>query len=358
MKAIIVTGPSGGHIFPALSFLDSLKDKQIDAFLVLPRRHFVPAFNFDRYKVKYISTSTVTPSFNFKNFIALLKFFKGSLESLFIILEYRPDIIIGFGSLDSVPMIMLAWVFRIKTLIHEQNVIPGRANRLLTKFADRIAISFIETKDHLRISQGKITLTGNPLRRELIRADKDKALSFFGFDADRLTILVMGGSQGSHRINLSFLKAISQAQDKSKFQIIHITGPSDLDFLRDGYKNLGLKVKLFAFLGQMQYAYSAADLVVSRAGATTISELIYFKLATIFVPYPFAYEHQLSNAQVLKDKGCAVILNDGQLDGDGLRKILASLINNPQEIKSMAANYDDFLDADASSLLADLTLSL
>ena len=168
MRILVITGASGGHIFPALGFLDILRDKykDISTLLVLPRiNNIINQMQKFDYQVKYISVSSIKLNLDFKNFMAIFRFFKGTLESIVILLSFKPDIIVGFGSLVSVPMVMLAWLLRIKTLIHEQNVIPGRANRFLARFNDKIAVSFAETEGYLKKYKRKVVLTGNPIRR-------------------------------------------------------------------------------------------------------------------------------------------------------------------------------------------------
>lgn len=353
MKILVVTGPSGGHIFPALSFLDALKDrcKDVHTLLILPKRSLENRIIPNGYNARYISVTTLKLSLDFKNLIAIWKFFKGTLESLILFLEFKPDMVVGFGSLVSVPMILLAWIFRTKSLIHEQNLIPGQANRLLAKFSDRIAVSFLETKNYLGSASGRIALTGNPLRKDLKRIDKNRALDFFGLSPDKFTLLVMGGSLGSHKINQAVLDALSTLSDKSKLQVIHLTGRQDYDFLNSTYQKLNINIKLSNFLKEMHYGYSASDLVISRAGATSIAEIINFKLPAIIIPYPFAYKHQLSNAKFLEIKGCAIIIEDDKLDSARLKEVLEDLMNNPDKLKEMRYNYKDIPQLPADELL-------
>lgn len=360
MKILAITGASGGHIFPALGFLDTLKnrDKNLDTLLVLPKKSLTNQRENLAHKLNYVSISTIKLGFAFKNLASILRFFKGALESIFILSEFRPDIVVGFGSLVCIPMILFAWLFRRKTLLHEQNVIPGRANRFLAKFADKIAISFAETGDYFKDYKRKVILTGNPMRKELKRIDKNKALSFFEFKSDKFTLLVMGGSQGSHRINLGFLRAVSAISDKSGFQVIHLAGPRDHDLLKDGYRALNINFHLFNFLEPMQFAYSACDLVVSRAGAATVAEIILFGLAAIIIPYPFAYMHQTSNARVLENIGSGIIIQDNALSSDMLSKNIEHLLNNPERLKAMRSCYNNFSFPNANDLLADAVLSL
>ncbi len=358
MKILTIAGSSGGHIFPALGLLDTLynKHKNIDALLVLPRKSITNKIKTPKYRVEYISISSIKPGLDFKNFSAILLLLKGSWESIIILLKFRPDVVVGFGSLVSVPMILFAWLLGMKTLIHEQNVIPGRANLLLAKFTDRIAISFAETRDYFKDYKDKVFLTGNPIRKQLIRIDKNKALDFFGFNGDKFTILVMGGSQGSHRINSGFLRAVSKIADKPGFQVIHIAGFPDYELLKNSYKDLNISFRLFNFLEPMQYAYSACDLVVSRAGASTIAELIFFGLAAIIIPYPFAYRHQIANARVLEKIGAGIIIQDNELGTDILKENIGNIINNPDRIKTMQSRYDNVPSLNANDLLAEAVL--
>jgi UDP-N-acetylglucosamine--N-acetylmuramyl-(pentapeptide) pyrophosphoryl-undecaprenol N-acetylglucosamine transferase len=357
MKILVTGGSSGGHIFPALSFLDTLKAKypEIDTLLILPQKCIVNQAESFSHKVKYVSLSSRQSVVSLKNFLFVFNLLKGSLQSLFVLLEFRPDIVVGFGSLASVPVVFLAWMFRIDTLIHEQNVMPGRANLFLAMFVDRIAVSFSQTRDYFKRHHRKIVFTGNPIRRQLTRIDKSRAFDYFGFAHDKFTILVMGGSQGSHRINLEFLKVISP---EPGFQIVHLAGSSDYDFLKQRYQDLNVKARLFKFLEDMQYAYSVCDLVISRAGATTISEIIFFNLPAVLIPYPYAYAHQLANAKILQDKGCAILIKDEELGAGLLKNSIGYLLGHPDKIKNMRLAYRDFITPDAADALVRQALAL
>jgi UDP-N-acetylglucosamine--N-acetylmuramyl-(pentapeptide) pyrophosphoryl-undecaprenol N-acetylglucosamine transferase len=358
-RILVVAGSSGGHIFPALAFLDTLKQrhKELDLLLVLPKRNIIKELDSLGHKTRCIALSSFPLTLDFKIFGSILNLLKGSLESLFTLLIFKPDIVVGFGSFTCVPFIMFAWLFRIDNLIHEQNVICGRANRFLVRFTDRIAVSFAETKERLRNYQKKIVVIGNPIRKGLTRIEKNEALDYFGFARDKFTILVMGGSQGSHRVNTAFLKAAAQLMDKSKFQVIHLSGVQDYDLLKEAYGGLNISNRLFSFLGAMQYAYSASDLVLSRAGATTISEVIFYRLPAIIIPYPFAQQHQLENAAILEKMGSAVIIKDEALDDIGaFKESLEGLINNRDRIKMMRSRYDAFPAAEAGNLLVEEVL--
>lgn len=359
-RVLVVTGPSGGHIFPALSFLRTLKERRpdVEVLLILPEQALHYSMVPGEWNVRYLFIPSIKLNLELKNIIAVLELLKGSFKSLGLLIEFRPDIVVGFGSINCVPLVMSAWFFRIKTLIHEQNVIPGRANRLLARFTDKIAVSFPQTKNRLNTGY-KTVVTGNPIRPELkMNIKRAEALRFFGFSKDRLTMLVMGGSQGSHKINTCFLEAVSAMPQKAMFQVIHLAGPQDLPLLEQGYKNSGIDFRVFSFLKEMQYALSICDLAISRAGATTIAELAFFKSPAIIIPYPFAYEHQLGNAQALEKMGSAIVIKDNELEPEILRDFLIDLVNNPNKIKAMRSSYDEILKNDADRLLVDEALSL
>lgn len=360
MKVLVVTGASGGHIFPALSFIDALREKrkEIDALLVLPKRGLKPGVALTDYRTSYISTAKVSANLSPANLMAIARFGQGVWECLRIILGFKPDIVVGFGSLDSVPCLMIAWLFKIKTLIHEQNVLSGRANRLLARFVDCVAISFDRTAAYLDINPEKIALTGNPLRRQLKKMEKAAALDIFGLKQNKFTLLVMGGSQGSRHINSAVLKALPLLKDIAQLQVIHLTGAGNLDEIKEAYKKMAIDAAVFEFFNCIEQAYSAGDLAIARAGASTVSELIYFRLPAIISPYPFAYAHQLENARILKDEGCAIIVDDDALGKDAFRSALESLLNNREKLERMRLGFGALSTGDAAGLLADRALAL
>jgi len=338
MRALVTAGSSGGHIFPALSFIEGLKKEYpgTSALLVLPANAAVKKDALAGFDIKYISVSSAW---------GLLKsFFQGA----FLIAEFRPDIAVGFGSISSLPVMLCAWLFRIPTMIHEQNVIPGKANVLLAWFCDSVAVSFEQTRSYLK-QKGKIILTGNPVRQKLEVVDKQKALKFFGLQ-DKTTILVMGGSQGSSRINAEFLKAAGSI--RGDLQVIHLCGPRDPDMLKSGYDKLGIEARVFSFLDQMHYAYSASDLLIARAGAITISEAAFFGIPAILIPYPFAGAHQAANARVLTSRGCAIEIEDPKLTPGLLKDKIEGLMGNAKRLEEMRLAYKSLQGRDPAAALA------
>ncbi|MFH1191572.1 MAG: undecaprenyldiphospho-muramoylpentapeptide beta-N-acetylglucosaminyltransferase [Candidatus Omnitrophota bacterium] len=358
MRVLIVTGSSGGHIFPAIALLDSLNNSGQEALLVLPQKIHQDEIPVAPGQVKYIPAANLSFNLNRKNIFGFYFFLAGAWASLRIIVKFKPDLVVGFGSLNTVALIFWAWLFRIKTMIHEQNVICGRANKLLVKLVDKVAVSFSQTRNYLNIAPHKIILTGNPLRRGLSRMDKKKAGFFFKFKEGKFTILIMGGSQGAHRINAACLEVLSAYQKKDDLQVIHICGTQDFTWLAAEYAVLPLAYKLYDFFHQMEYAYSAADLVICRAGATTIAEIQKFNLPALLIPYPFAYAHQLANAQVLADVGAAEIMLDAELSADKLKESLQAYFCNHEKLKEMQKAYQGLPALNATERLSSEVLKL
>lgn len=360
MRFLVASGSSGGHIFPALSFARRLKDAKPDAeiLLVLPQKNIGVTLDSSLCSIRYICVRSIGDKINLAAFLSLFRFIKGSAQSIFMLMEFRPDAVVGFGSLASIPLVFFAWVFRIKTLIHEQNVIPGRSTRLLAKFADKVAVSFPDTVNYLCASKSKIVVTGNPLRPELERIERLSALSFFGLSENKFTILVLGGSQGSRRINAIFLEAATLLKDKNSFQVIHIAGVVDYDSIASAYRRLGIESRVFPFSNKMQFAYSASDLAVSRAGAATITELEFFKIPAIIIPYPFAHGHQLKNAQVLSAKQAALVIQEKDLTVELLFTELNRLFTNGPELEKMRLGFKEENNTRAGELLVNEVLVL
>jgi UDP-N-acetylglucosamine--N-acetylmuramyl-(pentapeptide) pyrophosphoryl-undecaprenol N-acetylglucosamine transferase len=308
---------------------------------VLPVSSVKKNIVFSGHPVRDISVSNLSLRPSLANIKAALNFIKGFFESVVILAQFKPDIVVGFGSIASIPVVLCAWFFRTPVMIHEQNVLPGRANLFLAHISDRIAVSFQDTAKFLAPNGSKSVWTGNVVRKRLAVIQKDKALEYFGLGPGRKTILVMGGSQASRRINFGFASAFKALLGMENVQVIHLCGEADKAELEKEYMPYKASVRLVPFLGEMQYAYSAADLVISRAGATTIAELMAYRLPAILIPYPYAYAHQDANAQILVEAGCAYKVPDARLLDGMLHEILQTLMQG-SSLGAMAAGYDRF----------------
>jgi len=359
IRIMAVAGSSGGHIYPALAFLSAL-DKQGQcrgSMLVVPAKHAPIDTGGRRIRIGYISISSFAGG-PFAFVRSAFNFFCGTLESFWFLATYRPSLVVAFGSLNTVPMVLLARIFGIKTMLHEQNVLFGRANRFLAPVAARVAVSFAESKKFLKIDQRKIALTGDPLREQIFRVAKKEALDFFGLEAARPVILVTGGSQGSASVNRAFQQACGRLAQRFDFQVIHLCGGTAGSELEAGYRWSKVVAKVLVFLKEMRYAYCAADLVVSRAGALALSEIAYFGLSAVIIPYPFAQGHQVSNARVFEACGRSVVVSEAQLATGRLEQALARMLADPGKLVPDPSAYAGHFFPDAAQRLADEATNL
>lgn len=317
MKIIFACSGSGGHLFPAICVAEEInkRDSRSDILFITERRKTSEKILSQR-NFKYILFPVISAP-NLLNCISfVIKTANASVRSLIVLKKFRPNLLIGFGGFVSCPLLVLAKLLGIPVLIHEQNVMPGRANLLLSKIADRIAVSFDDTKGFFR-KKDKLVLTGNPIRDTLHAVSKKEGLTKFGFIPEHFTLLVMGGSQGAGSINKAIMGAFERfsANERSIFQVVHIAGERDYSDIQNKYKALQINSRVYNFLDRMDYAYAASDLIISRAGATAVSEILSLAKSAIFVPYPHARSHQLGNARyAAKVSPSAVLTDDEHLD--------------------------------------------
>ncbi|TAN60784.1 undecaprenyldiphospho-muramoylpentapeptide beta-N-acetylglucosaminyltransferase [bacterium] len=355
IKVLIASGASAGHLYPALAFAQRLAAKRPDIAIafVTSKRGIESAIERRGYHLFFVSLPA--PSLKGIKFLRSLYYLcRSFFDSFFIIQKFRPGLVVGFGSYVSFPALLESALLGIPTLIHEQNVSFGLSNKLLSFFADKIAVSFKNTP----LRAGKRVFTGNPLRSSLTKSSVHEARRFFGLEG-AFTLLVVGGSQGSRRINMEFAEAVRLfAERKERFQFIHISGRSDYLRLKECYKCITIKYCLFDFLDAINLAYGASDLVICRAGAGTLSELAYFKKAAVVIPYPHARGHQLENAIALKNENAAVVIQEKELSGAGLREQILRLIRSADERKALEDNIQKFAYPEAADKLAELALSM
>lgn len=355
VKVLIASGASAGHLYPALAFAGALaaKNPDITIAFVTSKRGIESAIERYGYQLFFVALRPL--SFNGIKFLRSLYYLARSfIDSFFIIQRFRPGLVVGFGSYISFPALLESALLKIPTLIHEQNVSLGLSNKILSFFVDKIAVSFKGAPS----KPAKRVFTGNPLRASLARRGREEARRFFGLD-EAFTLLVIGGSQGAHRINAEFKEAVRiLAERKEKFQFIHISGKNDYLSLKEWYKCITIKYCLIDFLDAIDTAYSAADLVVCRAGAGTLSELAYFKKAAIVIPYPYARGHQLENALQLKKENAGVVIEEKGLSGPGLSEQILRLMHSDEGRKGLEDNIQKFAHPDAAGKLAELALSM
>jgi len=327
MTFVLAVSGSGGHIVPAVKVAEKLIFLGHSVVLVGDFRGFVPLLEKKGLKCFQLDVR----GYSNHSFLTILSFgYKiiGSFfRSLHVLSTVRPDRVVGFGGYGSVPVVCAAFVKRIPTMIHEQNVYPGKATRLLSYFVNTIAISFEETLDYL---PAKTVLTGCPSHIPQGPYDKKQILAGLGLEEDIYTVLILGGSQGSQRINNCWLQSVPFLLQRMNYQVIHITGKNNFRFVLTEYRRWNVRVCVLPFYEDMDQIYRVAHLAIARAGAASVTEFLSFQLPAILVPYPFAGGHQMENANVMKKSGLATIIEEEILSKEALAVAVEKARQSPK----------------------------
>ncbi len=251
-----------------------------------------------------------------------------------IIDDFKPDLIIGVGGYSSGPVAFAAYLKGIPVVVQEQNILPGITNKIMGVFARRIHVSFEETRACFK--RKKTVFSGNPVRQSILDARKRREAARAGEPTCLFTLLVAGGSQGARGVNRNMMDALSSLTDKENLTVIHQTGETDLEMVRDAYLSAGITADVSAFYTDMDARYEQADLVICRAGATTLSEITVMGLPAILIPFPHAADnHQVKNALSLADKGAAEMIEEKDLSGELLAARLRYYRENPDDLWRM-----------------------
>ena len=357
MKVLIASGGSGGHIFPAVSLAKELAKRDVEVIFVASRRRLdKKILSSSPYKIFYLSANPMPYKFGLSAPVFLLKLILDFFCSLYILFRFRPDYAVGFGGYTAGAIIAISRLLGKRTVIHEQNVVPGRTSRFLDKWVSCVAISFSETKKYFR--NKNIVFTGNPMREDSLKECRAYAMDKFGLDRKAFTILVMGGSQGARSLNAltkDTLASFSEAE-KKMIQVVHIAGSSDAGSFRDFYANSGMRGRVFEFVENINEAYSACDLAISRSGAAAISELVIFAKPMILIPYPSRNNNQRFNAMFLADREAAIYRDEKYLCKEELKGLLIELIRNKAKRRQLSMNAKKLMVINGSRRLAELVL--
>lgn len=362
LRIIISGGGTGGHIFPAVSIANALKAKRPDARILfvgaLGRMEMqrVPAAGYD---IVGLPVCGFDRKHLWRNIAVLWKLAKSQLKARHIIKEFRPQVAVGVGGYASGPTLKVAGMMGIPTLIQEQNSYAGVTNKLLAQKAEKICVAY-EGMERF-FPAGKIIMTGNPVRQDLLdrQTDRNEAIRSFGLDPEKKTILIIGGSLGARTINQCVLSHLDLIRS-SGVQFIWQTGKIYIDDARRRVAEAGELPMLHVtdFISRMDLAYSAADLVISRAGAGSISEFCLLHKPVVLVPSPnVAEDHQTKNALALVDKGAALYVKDSEAQ----EKMLATAIdavNDAPRLRTLSENIAKLAFYNSADRIADEVLAL
>ncbi|MDR0743808.1 MAG: undecaprenyldiphospho-muramoylpentapeptide beta-N-acetylglucosaminyltransferase [Tannerella sp.] len=356
LKVIISGGGTGGHIFPAISIADEIRERFPDAdilFIGAEDRMEMERVPAAGYRITGLPVSGFNRTQKLKNINVILKLFKSLCMARKIIRNFKPQIVIGVGGYASGPALCMASLLRIPILIQEQNFCAGLTNRLLAWRADRICVAYRSMQRFF--PPERIIITGNPVRKDLraLRAKDPQAMDYFGCRDAKPVLLVLGGSLGARTINRGLQRGLDDMINAG-IHIIWQTGKSDYDTVKDHLKDHACEGVWYSdFISRMDYAYSAADLVVSRAGAGTIAELSLLQKPVILVPSPnVAEDHQNKNAHALSENNAAVILPDHQAE-EQLAPLAMKIIADPQQLHFLSENIALFAQLNSTGRIVD-----
>jgi UDP-N-acetylglucosamine--N-acetylmuramyl-(pentapeptide) pyrophosphoryl-undecaprenol N-acetylglucosamine transferase len=345
LRFVVAGGGTGGHIYPALAIARGLKDRYPGAEIL----YMGTASGMESGIVlqeglpfRGIDAAGLERRFSQRNLAAVWQSWRGLRQAGKIISAYKPDVVIGTGGFVCGPVILAAAIRRIPTLIHEQNALPGITNRLLSRFASRIAVTFADSVKYFP-RQEKVRLTGLPVRAEILQADKSSGLKGMGFNEGRFFLFSFGGSRGARTINKAMVEVLKTFADDPRLNILHATGTAGhQEFLADCAAcgldlDKACNIKVVPYVYNMQDAL-AADLIVSRAGAATLAELTALGIPSILIPYPYAAEnHQEFNARALEKEGAAMVVLDRQLSGALLCGKINELLGDRERLSAMSS---------------------
>ncbi len=362
LKILISGGGTGGHIFPALAIAGEIKHRHQDAnilFVGAENRMEMEKVPAAGYKIIGLPISGFDRKNIFKNIKVLFRLFKSMNMAKDILKDFKPDIAIGVGGYASGPMLKAAQKKGIPTLIQEQNSYAGVTNKLLAEKADAICVAYEGLEKFFPAS--KIVLTGNPIRSNLLNChlSQQEAKTHYGLDQNKLTVLVIGGSLGARTINNSIKNGLERISKENNIQFIWQTGKYyDEDCKNALAESPAKNVKQMAFVNDMDIAYKAADLVVSRAGASSISELQLLGKPCILVPSPnVAEDHQTKNALALVNKSAAIMISDSESQ-EKLVNTVVEVIKNQNRLNSLAENISKMALRNAAEHIVDKVLEI
>jgi UDP-N-acetylglucosamine--N-acetylmuramyl-(pentapeptide) pyrophosphoryl-undecaprenol N-acetylglucosamine transferase len=350
-RFVIAGGGTGGHLFPGIAIARELERRFKEAeilFVVGRKRMESDLLKRHGYPAKAIDVEGLKGRGWKKGLIVMFKLPWSILQSVLIIKGFSPLLVLGMGGYSAGPICLAARLMGVPTAIHEQNSYPGLANRLLSRIVHRVFISFEESRAYFKAKS--IILTGNPVRKELF-----STLDVPFESGKAFTVLIVGGSQGAKAINEVFAEALAYLNAEGRNpRVIHQTGKADHARAVQDYRNRGLTAELHPFIANMTAAYREADLVVSRAGATTIFELAALGKPSVLIPYPYATnQHQEMNARSLVQAGGAEMIHQSELTPECLSKVLIAYMDNPSALKEMGRRARKTGRPDAAEFIVD-----
>src|ERR1700734_2508037 len=355
MKIAIACGGTGGHLFPGLAVAEELRQRGHDTLLLVsPKQIDALALEGAKEQQSHALPGIGWPGFLsprvFKFTLTLLSSWR---ECSRVYRDFQPTAVVGMGGFTSAVPLLLGRHLHLPTLIHESNAIPGRVTKLIAPWVNKTLLGFESCANYLR--QAHCVVTGTPVRRGLARIDRAVAAEKFGLNPTLPIVLIMGGSQGAHGINQLVLKTLPMwHNDREEVQFIHLAGQADANIAEINYRRQRLTAVVQAFSTEMEHFYSLADVVTSRSGAASLTELSNYGLPSVLVPYPAAADdHQTFNARIFEHAGAAKILTESKTRREDLPQVVREILTVQPLREKMAAAARSLAGVDAARRVAE-----
>ncbi len=349
MKVIISAGGTGGHIYPALAIINKIKEKEPNSeFIYIGTHNRMEKEIVPKQKIPYeeVEIYGFFKKNLFKNFKTLKCLFDAKKKCERIIKNFNPDVVIGVGGYVTVPVILAAKKLGVKTFLHEQNILPGKSNIFLSKKVDKIGISFLNSKSHFE--EDKVVLTGNPCGENALKV-KAKSKKEFNLKENKPLVLFVMGSLGASKVNDFLINTMILFNNKD-YEVLFVTGKNDYD--RISNLNFPDNVKVVPFVDGLTGIMKKTDIMVTRAGASTLSEIIALEIPSIIIPSPYvANNHQYKNALDLVDKNAAYMVEEKDLKGDILVRYVDTLINDVNKLDEIKVNLKNMQINNSAELI-------
>ena len=368
MKVLMTGGGTGGHVYPAIAIANTIKNnipKAEIAFVGTPKGIENKICRAAGYNIFHVEVKGIKRSLAPSNVKALYLAVTSPLKAKSILRSFKPDVVIGTGGYVSWPIIKAAVSEGIPTVLHESNVYPGLTVRKLQDKVDSILLNFEDTAKYLKkVEKENVLCVGNPLRCEFETVTKSEARKKLGIPENAKVLLSYGGSRGSQRMNEILVEVMKLLNDKGSDIIhIHSTGDIGATAFKEKFAEYGLEnnknIKVYPYIHNMPDTMAAADLIICRAGAMTVSEISMMKKAAIFIPSPNVVEnHQYKNAKLLADKNAAVVIEEKNLSPEGLCSDIEKLLGNKNMREAMEENVRQFSNLSANRLIYDEVIKL
>jgi len=351
-RLVVAGGGTGGHLFPGIAVAQAFRSRDADnqvLFVNAGRPLEVDVLSRLGWPQQAIAIEGIKGRGRWRQFTAACKIPGAVWRAGRIVFKFKADLVLGVGGYSSGPVVTAASLLGIATVLHEQNRLPGVTNRILGRMVNRIYLTFDESREYF--NPRKIKVSGNPVRNEILAL---ASRPVGPVEEKAFSVLVVGGSQGARAINQAVVEALPHLKDAHAIRFVHQTGDRDEATVRQAYLQAGVEARVQAFFNDMANQYAQADMIICRAGATTVAEITVAGKAAIFVPFPYASDdHQTQNALALADLGAAEMIRQEELNGPGLAKMIQGYMENRILLTEMAAKARALGRPDAARVIVN-----